>query len=416
MGGKMERNLIWHPYTQMYNASPPIFVTKAQGIYLYDQEGKMIMDAISSWWVNLHGHAHPYIAKKIQNQAKILEHVIFAGFTHKPACELAIKLIRMLPSEICKIFYSDNGSTAVEIALKMAFQYWVNKGKDKKFVISFKGSFHGETFGAMSASGKNPLHKPFWDFLFETKTIDAPTSGKEESSLEELKTILRTKKAACFIYEPLILGVGGMKIYSESILKEMILLCQNEDVLTIADEVMTGFGRTENLFASPFPPDIICLSKGLTGGFLPLGVTASNMKIFEAFYGKELHQAFLHGHSYTANPLSCASASASIDLLLKKKCGEQRKMISEMHKSFCFLFKNNSKIKRIESLGTILVIEMSSSETSYFQPLRETMYEFFLKKNILLRPLGNVLYVMPPYCIQKEELYKIYADIEEFIT
>jgi adenosylmethionine-8-amino-7-oxononanoate aminotransferase len=357
------------------------------------------------------------IIDKIKAQAEILEHVIFADFTHPPAIELATQLLSILPGKMSKIFYSDNGSTAVEIALKMAIQYWYNlePSTKKNKVICFRGSFHGETFGAMSAAGRNDFNKPFWKHLFETESIDPPLEGHEEKSLLQLAAILEKGSAACFIFEPLVLGAGGMIIYSAAALDSLLKLCQKYGVITIADEVMTGFGRTNTLFACEnlnTMPDIICLSKGLTGGFLPLGVTACAEHIYEAFLADNLQQAFLHGHSYTANPLACSSALASLDLLLQIKCSMQREMIATSHKSFCFQWKNHPKLKRCESLGTILVLEYITQESSsYFQPIRDQLYDFFLKRGILLRPLGNVLYVMPPYCILKEELACIYEQI-----
>ncbi|MDF2577887.1 MAG: adenosylmethionine-8-amino-7-oxononanoate aminotransferase [Chlamydiales bacterium] len=412
-----DRAYIWHPFTQIQTALPPIPIREAKGIYLYTEEGKVYLDGISSWWVNLHGHSHPYIAEKIASQLKILEHVIFADFTHSPAVELATRLIHILPGKFRKVFYSDNGSTAVEAALKIALQYWYNKNPftTKKKVVCFKDGYHGDTFGAMSAAGKNGFNKPFWSHLFEVDCIDPPIKGNEETSLSQLRTILQKGETACFIFEPLVLGSGGMLIYSAEILNELVKLCNEYNTLTIADEVMTGFGRTETLFACESLTekiDIICLSKGLTGGFLPLGATICTQEIFEAFIGSNLSQAFLHGHSYTANPIACCSALASLDLLLTKKCDQQRKMIAQLHQGFCKEWKGHPLLKRCESLGTILALEYCAHDKySYFQPLRDKLYHFFLAKGILLRPLGNVLYVLPPYCIQSHELDFIYNHI-----
>lgn len=411
---KRDRSCIWHPFTQMQTARPPIPIVKAKGMYLYAENGDRYLDAISSWWVNLHGHTHPYIIEKIKAQADALEHVIFADFTHAPAVDLATRLLDILPGEMSKIFYSDNGSTAVECALKMALQYWDNKNIKRTKVICFKNGYHGDTFGAMSASGRNGFNKPFWNYLFDVETIDPPMNGKEEESISQLESILKKEKAACFIFEPLILGSGGMIIYSTSGLDRLIECCQKQDVLTIADEVMTGFGRTGTLFACQQiheKPDLICLSKGLTGGFLPLGVTACNEKIFNAFLGDHLQQAFLHGHSYTGNPLACSSALASLDLLLERTCFLQREMINAYHKAFCKKWRSHPSLKRCEALGTILVLEYKTESTSYFQSIRDPLYHFFLSKGILLRPLGNVLYILPPYCIQSEELEFIYDQI-----
>lgn len=407
--------LIWHPFTQMQTAPLPIPLVKAEGVYLYDENGKSYLDAISSWWVNLHGHAHPYMVKQITAQACQLDQVIFAGFTHPPAINLATRLLPKLPGNMSKIFYSDNGSTAVEVALKMALQYWYNQKICKHTVICFKNSYHGDTFGAMSASGRNSFNKPFWNHLFQVKQIEPPVIGREEASMAQLKAILKEDKPACFIFEPLILGSGGMIIYSPDALDRLLQFCKAEGVLTIADEVMTGFGRTGPLFAcEPLDnkPDIICLSKGLTGGFLPLGVTACTESIFNAFLSPHSDQALLHGHSYTANPLACASALASLDLLEKEACALQRQLIHTAHQIFCHKWQTSPKLKRCETLGTILALEYRVENPSYFHPLSRHLYSFFLDRGILIRPLGNVLYLMPPYCIQLEELNWIYTQIE----
>ncbi len=409
-----DRACIWHPFTQMQTARPQIPIVRAKGAYLYAEDGTSYLDAISSWWVNLHGHAHPYIVQKIKSQAEILEHVIFADFTHAPAVELASKLLSILPGTMSKVFYSDNGSTAVEVALKIALQYWHNRNTPKTKVICFKNSYHGDTFGAMSAAGRNEFNRPFWKHLFDVESIDPPLKGQEDKSLIQLQSILNKSAIACFIFEPLVLGSGGMVIYPSDGLSRLIQCCRQHDVLTIADEVMTGFGRTGTLFASEQvneKPDLICLSKGLTGGFLPLGVTACTNDIYNAFLGDHLHQAFLHGHSYTANPLACSSALASLDLLLEDACNEQRRTIAECHKEFCRQWQSHPKLKRCESLGTILVLEYQAENSSYFQPMRDCLYHFFLSKGILLRPLGNVLYILPPYCIQADELKFIYDHI-----
>jgi adenosylmethionine-8-amino-7-oxononanoate aminotransferase len=405
---------IWHPFTQMQMARPPIPLIKGTNTLLFSEDGRIFLDGISSWWVNLHGHAHPYIVDKIKTQAELLEHAIFADFTHPPAIELATRLLPILPGHLSKIFYSDNGSTAVEVAIKIALQYWHNQNiREKIEVISFKHSYHGDTFGAMSAAGRNAFNQPFWNHLFHIESIDPPLEGFEQESLIQLETILQRGKAACFIFEPLILGTGGMLIYSKIGLNALLERCKKYQVLTIADEVMTGFGRVGTLFACEQlqeKPDILCLSKGLTGGFLPLGVTACQQHIFEAFLSDHLQQAFLHGHSYTANPLACVSALASLDLLQQEACSIQRKRIAVSHKTFCQQWSHHPNLKRCEAIGTILVLEYHTSSTtsSYFQPSRDRLYSFFLDHGILLRPLGNVLYVLPPYCIQADELQFIY--------
>ena len=409
-----DRVHIWHPFTQMQTARSPIPIIKGEGVYIYSEDGRRYLDGIASWWVNLHGHGNPYISDKIQAQARQLEHLIFADFTHRPAVDLAERLLAILPTNLSKVFYSDNGSTAVEVALKIAIQYWHNKGIAKTKVVCLRNSYHGDTFGAMSASGKNAFTTPFMKYLFAVEMIDPPLPGHEEESRLQLQDILEKGDAACFIFEPLVLGTGGMIIYPPSGLDLLMRLCRQHDVLMIADEVMTGFGRTGTLFACDQlheKPDMICLAKGLTGGFLPMGATVCTQNIFDAFLSDRLDQAFLHGHSYTANPLACASALASLDLLLEESCTAQRNMIANSHEDFCRRWQSHPKLKRCESLGVILALEYRADSSSYFSSMRDRLYHFFLDQGILLRPLGNVLYILPPYCIKAEELVHIYEQI-----
>lgn len=414
-----DRAHIWHPFTQMQTAPLPIPIVKAHGAYLYAEDGRRYLDAISSWWVNLHGHTHPYIVERIKAQLDLLEQVIFADFTHPPAVALASRLLPLLPGHFSKLFYSDNGSTAIEVALKMALQYWYNQGMPKRRVVCFKGGYHGDTFGAMAAAGKSEFNRPFWHHLFEVTAIDPPVAGREECTLSQLQSITASGEVACFIFEPLVLGSGGMILYSPAALDRLLHHCQEHGILAIADEVMTGFGRTGPLFACHYlqkTPDLICLSKGLTGGFLPLGITACREAIFNAFLGDRLNQAFLHGHSYTANPLACTSALASLDLLLTEQCAAQRQRIEASHKAFCQQWQSHPKLKRCNTLGTLLVLEYHTSHPSYFHTMRDQLYHFFLRHGILLRPLGNVLYVLPPYCIDEQELNTIYTHIITTLT
>lgn len=410
---------VWHPYTQAKTASLPIHIVRGEGPYLYTHDGRRIIDAISSWWVNLHGHAHPYIVGKITEQAKTLEHVIFAEFTHHPAVCLASRLIDILPGEMAKIFYTDNGSTAIEVALKMALQFWHNQNPqtNKTKIISFNHGYHGDTFGTMAAAAKNAFNKPFWPYLFEVASIDPPVKGKEEHSFSQLEKLVKQNDCACFIFEPIIQGVGGMLKHTSEGLEALIKLCQNYGVLTIADEVMTGFGRTGSLFACDVlthKPDIICLSKGLTGGFLPLGATACRQEIFDMFLADDKSKALLHGHSYTANPLACTAALASLDLLLSQECTKQRQSIEESHLKMKSRIESHPSLSRCEVTGTLLTLEYRSQEgSSYFNTLRDRLLNFFISKQILLRPLGNVVYVLPPYCTQDKDLEEIYTAIIE---
>ncbi len=411
-----DQAVIWHPFTQM-QGHEPIAITHAQGNYLIAESGSRYLDAISSWWVNLHGHSHPYLTEKIQQGLEKMQQVIFAGFTHGAAIELAERLVQKLPAGLTRIFYSENGSTAIEVALKMALQYWHNRGKPKrKKVLAFKGGYHGDTFGAMSAAGKNPLNRPFWSHLFDVDLIELPLAGYEERAIEELKA-KASDRCACFLFEPLIVGAGGMRIYSKDALEAMLKIVRAHEILIVADEVMTGFGRLGPLFASDLlyeKPDIIALAKGLTGGFLPLAVTACTEEIYRAFLSNELSSALLHGHSYTANALACVSALASLDLLESDSCYKKRELIGRRHSAFIEKLKDHPRLTRAESIGTLAILEYRIDvEGSYFAPLREALYPFFLGEKILLRPLGNVVYIMTPYSILEEELEWIYRVIEK---
>lgn len=411
-----DRQVIWHPYTQMKDAAVPVPIVSGKGVYLFDEKGEKYIDAVSSWWVSIHGHANTHIATKVAAQLLQLEHVIFAGFTHEPAVLLAERLLPLLPGKQEKLFYSDNGSTAVEVALKMCLQYWANTGNiQKKKVLAFKSAYHGDTFGAMSVSGRSIFTQPFNDLLFDVEFIDLPTTDNISYLLSQISQL--SSSLACFIFEPLILGAGGMQMYEASYLNQLILACQENNVLTIADEVMTGFGRTGTYFACEqvaTKPDIFCLSKGLTGGTMPLGVTTCNQKIFDAFLSEDQLKTLYHGHSFTANPVACAASLASLDILLAEETLLNIKRIEAQHTLFMKQVKNHPKVKAIRQKGTIIAIEWDNgNETSYLSSLRDRLYTYFLSKRIILRPLGNIIYILPPYIITNEELAYIYQTITQ---
>lgn len=414
-----DQKLIWHPYTQMKNAQAPIPIVKGEGVYLFDENGKKYIDAVSSWWVNIHGHAHPYIAAKVAEQLHTLEHVIFAGFTHEPAVRLAERLLPLLPGKQEKIFYTDNGSTAVEVALKMCLQYWNNTGnKQKKKVLAFKDAYHGDTFGAMSVSGRSIFTHPFNELLFDVEFIDLPNAN----NIADLRKHISSLQAnlACFIFEPLVLGAGGMQMYEAKYLDELVACCIENDVLTIADEVMTGFGRTGTYFACEqltHHPDIFCLSKGLTGGTMPLGVTSCNQKIFEAFLSDDKLKTLYHGHSFTANPVACAASLASLDILLSEETLPNMKRVEAQHQQFLAQLKDHPKVRNIRQTGTIIAIEWETgTDTSYLSGLRDQLYNYFLDRGIILRPLGNIIYILPPYVISNEDLAYIYQTIQQALA
>ncbi|MBD3749494.1 MAG: adenosylmethionine--8-amino-7-oxononanoate transaminase [Sphingobacteriales bacterium] len=408
---------IWHPYTQMKTATLPIPIVKGEGVYLYKENGEKLIDAISSWWVNIHGHSHPYIAQKAFEQLQTLEHVIFAGFTHPQAVKLAENLLSILPKNQQKIFFSDNGSTAVEVALKMCLQYWYNKGEQRQKILAFKNAYHGDTFGAMAVSGRSAWTAPFDNLLFDVEFIDLPS----EENLENLKSKISNLKSdmACFIFEPLIQGSGGMLMYEAQYLDELMAHCQQEKVLTIADEVMTGFGRTGKLFATDHTQhkaDIMCFSKGLTGGTMALGITSCTQEIYDAFLSDDKMKTLFHGHSFTANPVACAVANASFDILMQPETIQNIQRIEKKHQAFKAEIQDHPKLKDVRQTGTIIALEWNTDGTSYFHSIRDTLYQFFLDQDLILRPLGNIIYIMPPYCISNEDLDYIYTQIKKALS
>lgn len=412
-----ERDLkvIWHPYTQMQTALPPIPIVKGDGALLFDEDGKSYIDAVSSWWTNIHGHAHPYIAQKITEQLTQLEHVIFAGFTHLPAIELAERLLAILPTNQAKAFYSDNGSTAVEVAIKMCLQYWHNQGVKKTKILAFKDAYHGDTFGAMSVSGRSAFTAAFDSLLFEVEFVDLPNAD----NIRQIKSRISYLRSelACFIFEPLVQGSAGMIMYEAAYLNELMAHCKQEGILLIDDEVFTGFGRTGKPFACNHvseQPDIMCFSKGLTGGTLAFGLTTCTQQIYDAFLSEDKLKTLFHGHSYTANPVACAAGLASLDLFLAPKTTVNIDRIVATHQQFAEKIKYHPKIKNIRQTGTILAMEWQTGQgTSYFSSLRDKLYQYFLQAGIILRPLGNVIYILPPYCITDEQLRYIYRKIED---
>lgn len=412
-----DREVNWHPYTQM-KTTTHIPIVRGEGAYLFDADGKCYVDAVSSWWVTLHGHAHPYIAQKVGQQLSTLEQVIFAGFTHPPAIELAERLLAKLPETQQKVFYSDNGSTAVEVALKMSIQYAYQSGQSKGKVLAFRNGYHGDTFGAMSVSARGTWTAPFQDRLFETVFIDVPTAD----NLDEIMAIVDAcaDDLACFLYEPLVQGAGGMLIHEAEPLSRLMQYCREKGVLLVQDEVFVGFGRTGTLFAADqiqTKPDIMCFSKGLTGGTMPLGVTTCTAAIYDAFYDDDRSRAFFHGHSFTASPLACSAALASLDLLLTEQTQLQIAMICGQHRLFMDQIKEHPKVRDVRQCGTILAVEWEvDRSTSYFNDLQSPLHAFFLHRGILIRPLGNIVYLVPPYCISHADLQYIYDTIREALA
>ena len=405
-----DRRVIWHPYTQHKGFLPPIPVVKGKDSVLFDDRGNTFIDAISSWWVTIHGHANPYIAEKIYRQALQLEQVIFTGFTHEPAVALAERLLPLLPGSFSRVFYSDNGSTAVEVAIKMAVQFWRNQGRQRNKVLAFRHSYHGDTFGAMSVSERSVFTDAFRDYLFEPVFIDTPTP----ENIGELHARIRRQgpDIAGFIYEPLLQAAGGMRIYDAGLMDELLAGAAAQGILCIADEVMTGFGRTGRLFAGEYlrhKADIICLSKGLTGGTMALGVTAATERIFEAFLSDDKRKTLFHGHSFTANPLACTAALASLDLVERDDFRAGIRRIAARHEAFVQTLRSYPIVANPRALGTVLAFEINTGRDEYINAIGPAITRAALEQGVYLRPLGNTVYFMPPYCITEKEMDQVYA-------
>jgi adenosylmethionine-8-amino-7-oxononanoate aminotransferase len=413
---EIDKKYVWHPFTQHQTADEPLYIVKSKRVYLTDIKGDKYIDCNSSWWVNIHGHNYPPLMKAIKIQLKKIDHIIFADATHSPAIKLAKHICELLPVEFQKVFYSDNGSTAVEVAIKMALQYWSNIGNPKTEAIAMRGAYHGDTFGAMSIGERNYFNKPFEPLFFDVHYIDFPNETTESQILKEAEEKFKTGKIAFIILEPLIQGASGMRMYSCEFLNQLVRLAKRYNVLVIFDEVMTGWGRLGTWFALnqiEETPDLICLSKGLTGGIFPLGVTVTTNQVYESFLSQETKNAFLHGHSFTANPIACATALKNIELLNKPSVWKRIKSIEKQLAKFVSKHITNPKIKAIRSKGTILAFELDGfEETDYFSKNNHLYYKKLRDKKLFIRPLGNTIYLNPPYCITKKEIDYILKNFE----
>lgn len=424
----LDKRHVWHPFTQAKTALPPIPINRASGAKLYAEDGREFIDLVSSWWVNLHGHAHPDIANAVAKQAQTLEQVIFADFTHAPAAGLAEKITSILPGDLNRVFFSDDGSTAVEVSLKLAHQYWRNKGEIRKKFIAFDGGYHGDTVGAMSTGAASGFFDAFKPMLFpvdfapypETWEGDTDVEQKERSSLNAIEKILTDNPGdiAAIIIEPLIQGAGGMRMCRPEFLQALQALAKEKNVLVIYDEVMTGFGRTGDLFAcrkARTQPDLICLSKGLTGGFMALSLTVARDDLYDAFWDDSLDKAFLHGHSFTANPLGCAAGLASFDLLTADSCQQRIRGIEALHRSRMLPLNAHPKAHKARVMGTIAALDIKTDDSGYGAGIGPFLKKSFMDRGLLIRPLGNVVYLLPPYCIEDDELNRAYDVIEEVL-
>ena len=408
---------LWHPYTQHKTAQLPIAITRGEGALLWDENNKEYIDAIASWWVNPYGHSNRFIADKIYKQLTTLEHVLFGGFTHEPAIQVAEQLMKMLPKNQQKIFFSDNGSTSVEVAIKVALQYFYNKGEKRTTVIAFEDAFHGDTFAAMAASGISLYTQAFQGMFIDVVRIPVPVKGKEQDSYDALRNVIREHQCAAFIFEPLVQGAAGMVMYEADALDELIKICQENKVLTIADEVMTGFGKTGKTFAMDYAqemPDMMCLSKALTAGTIPMAITTFTREIFDAFYDDDINKALFHGHTFTGNPTGCAAALASFELLKTQEMQDNLVRINKRHLAFQEYIKNHPKVTATRVLGTIFALDIKKeNEETYYGSMRTKLYNFFIENGVILRPVGNIVYILPPYIMTDKQLQKVYDVVEK---
>ncbi|MEM0995591.1 MAG: adenosylmethionine--8-amino-7-oxononanoate transaminase [Bacteroidota bacterium] len=411
-----DQAVIWHPYTQMYTTAEPLPVVRGDGARLILEDGRSILDMISSWWVTVHGHAHPKIADAIGLQARTLEQVIFAGCTHPQAVELAERLLVKIGAPMTRVFFTDDGSTAVEVGLKMAWQYWQNRGENRTRIIAMEHAYHGDTFGAMSVSARSVFTQAFNPLLFEVQSIPSPADVSEEVLFSALAEACRGDQAVAIILEPLVQGAGGMKMYSPAVLDRIVNYCQEKGVLVIFDEVMTGFYRTGKLLSAhhlQHRPDIICLSKGLTGGFLPMALTVCSDAVYEAFLSQDSGRMLFHGHSFTGNPLGCAAANASLSLFERPETQARIARIVALQAKAAEFFGHNERVTNVRQTGTILAMDLvQEGPAGYLNASGKAIAQHMLGHGILIRPLGEVIYLMPPYVTEPEDLELVYDRLD----
>ncbi len=404
---------LWHPLTQHKLHPEMLAIVKAKGAILYDESGKEYIDGIASWYTCMYGHCNDYIIENVYQQMQRLDQVVFSGFTHEPAVRLSEELIKVLPANQEKLFFSDNGSTAVEIGIKMALQYHFNQDNKRTILLAFEEGFHGDTFGAMSVSGLSVYNGPFEEFFIDVERIPVPTEDTIEKTLSHLENRLKRNDIAGFIYEPLVQGAAAMKMHNADGLDKILRLLKQHGVLCVADEVMTGFGKTGKHFASdhiPTKPDIICLSKALTAGLLPMAITSCTQEVYDAFYSDDIAKGLFHGHTYTANPLACAAALAGLQLLESKEIQENIRRVMTRHESFDQEIKDHPKVVRTRQCGIIYALDLNV-EMERYGNLRDELLKHFMDNGVFLRPLGNTIYILAPYIISDEQLQKIYDTI-----
>ena len=414
-----DRSPVWHPFTQHYLAPDEINVVEASGALLETADGGTLIDAISSWWVVTHGHCHPRIVEAVQRQAQKLDQVIFAGFTHPSAEKLAEDLIGLAPSGLSKVFYSDSGSTAVEVALKMALGFWYNQGIKRTRIVALEHAYHGDTIGTMSAGERGVFNAAYAPLLFDVARLPFPAPGRDGEMLDMLDQMCRSGDVAAVIVEPLVLGAGGMLMWEPLALHEMRRITEQHDVLLIVDEVMTGWGRTGTLFASEqaeITPDILCLAKGLTGGHLPLAATLCSQAIFDAHYSPDRAKTFFHSSSYTANPICCAAAVENINIWKDEPVRERIEKLCQMQELAAGRLSATGLFRNVRRCGTITAVDIEVPDSGYLAGIGPLLQRSFLERGVLLRPLGNTVYVMPPYCMTAEQLDVVYDALEGVVS
>ena len=410
-----DKKYLWHPLTQHQLHPENLLIKRAKGALLYDDKGKEYIDGIASWYTCMYGHCNPHITSLVAKQMQTLDHVVFTGFTHDPAIELAKSLMQILPKNQDKLFFSDNGSTSIDVAIKMALQFHFNKGSKRTKILAFEDGFHGDTFGAMSVSGLSIYNGPFKDYFLDVERIPVPNKSNLEAVKKRFTELASKHHIAAFVYEPLVQGAAAMKMHQAAHLNELLEIAKKHQIITIADEVMTGFGKTGQNFASEHMselPDIMCLSKSLTGGLVPMAITSCNDNIYKAFLSSKMEKGFFHGHTYSANPTSCTAALASLELLKSEEIQMNIKMITASHQQFNAKIKDHPKVNSTRQQGIIFALDLNV-ETTRYGDLRYKLFDFFMDKGIYLRPLGSTIYILTPFIVSKEQLQEIYNAIEE---
>jgi adenosylmethionine-8-amino-7-oxononanoate aminotransferase len=407
---------VWHPFTQ--HALDPVTtrIVKTEGAYLIDEHGHTVLDAISSWWVITHCHRHPAIMEAIRTATETLDQIIFAEYTHEAAEELAKGLIQLAPPGLAHVFFSDSGSTAVEVALKMALGFFHHVGDPRSRIAVMEHSYHGDTVGAMSAGERGVFNTPYAPLLFEVDTVPFPEKGQEQDTLDAFERVCEDRKVAALLIEPLVLGAGGMKMYPADLLTELKRIAERYQTLLIVDEVMTGWGRTGTLFAceqAGIAPDVLCTSKGITGGALPMAATLCSREIFDAHLSEDRSRMFFHSSSYTANPIACAAAVANLNIWQTEPVAQRIAELAHLHSERLKPFRSDPRFVNVRQTGTIAALDLDVSATGYLSDVGPKLRRFFRSRDLLIRPLGNVIYLMTPYCVTPGDLDRAYAAIDE---